>query len=511
MNQKGGVQIAHDLTESLRFATVRDYEDWIGRIGKLERYVDQTIVLMRKGTAEGRVQVRVIMQRVSGQIEGQLVDEPEESPFYVPFVEMHDSISSDERHRLRKEAAAVIREQVIPAYERFGQFVEEQYLPRTRKDVGAWALPDGGQFYAFRVASYTTTELTADEIHEIGKREVARIRAKMLKIIEQLKFDGSFEQFLHFLRTDPQFYFDNPDDLLTEYLAVSKRIDPELVKLFGKLPRVPYGVKPIPDAIAPGTTTGYYSRPAADGSRAGFYYVNLYAPEVRPKYEIEALSLHEAMPGHHLQIALMQELGELPDFRKYLGFTAFVEGWGLYSESLGTELGLYKDPYSKFGQLTYEMWRAVRLVVDTGMHHKQWSRGRAIEFFKANAAKTEHDIVNEIDRYIAWPGQALAYKIGELKIKELRAWSTEQLGDAFDIRAFHDTMLGSGGRPARHPAVQRRGLGPRRQDPLGAERGAAPGRRARRRSTADPRGGRERQDPCDHRAHRLAGRAGRRS
>jgi prolyl oligopeptidase len=269
----------------------------------------------------------------------------------------------------------------------------------------------------------------------------------MQLIIDDLEFEGSFQDFLTFLRTDPQFYFDNPDDLYQAYLATSKRIDPELVRLFGKLPRMPYGVKPIPDAIAPDTTTAYYSGPAADGSRAGIYWVNLYKPDVRPKFEIEVLTVHEAMPGHHLQIALQQELGDIHDFRRYSGFTAFVEGWGLYSESLGYDLGLYEDPYSRFGQLTYEMWRAVRLVVDTGIHYRGWTRQQAIDFFKDNAARTEHDIVNEIDRYIGNPGQALAYKIGQLKIQSLRDNAEQVLGDEFDIRAFHDELLGAGSVP----------------------------------------------------------------
>ncbi len=447
LNQRGGIQTANQLTEELRFTNVQDYEDWIARMRSLDVYATQTTRLMRRGMQEGRVHPRIIMQRVPAQIESQLVDTPEQSPFYLPFVDMHKSISEKDQKRLRKEAAKLIRREVIPVYKRFYKFFVNDYLPACREEIGASALPNGERFYQFRIESFTTTKLTADEIHEIGKREVERIRGEMMKVIEQVEFQGSFEEFLHFLRTDPQFYFDNPDDLYTAYLAASKRIDPELVKLFGKLPRMPYGVKPIPDAIAPDTTTAYCSGPAADGSRAGFYYVNLYKPEVRPKYEIEALTVHEAMPGHHLQIALMQELGDVPDFRRFLGFTAFVEGWGLYSESLGPELGLYKDPYSKFGQLTYEMWRAVRLVVDTGMHHKKWTRQQAIDFFTANAAKTEYDIINEIDRYIAWPGQALAYKIGELKIKDLRAWSSRELGTAFDIRSFHDTVLGSGAVP----------------------------------------------------------------
>jgi prolyl oligopeptidase len=289
--------------------------------------------------------------------------------------------------------------------------------------------------------------MTPDDIHRIGLEEVKRIRDEMKQVITEVGFDGSFEEFLVFLRPDPQFYYDNPEDLYEAYLATSKRIDPELVKLFGLLPRMPYGVKPIPDAVAPDTTTAYYSRPAADGSRAGIYWVNLYRPEVRPKYEIEVLSVHEAMPGHHLQIALQQELGDMPNFRRFQGFTAFVEGWGLYSERLGYDLGLYEDPYSRFGQLTYDMWRAVRLVVDTGMHYKGWTRQQAIDFFKDNAAKAEHDIVNEIDRYLLMPGQALAYKIGQLKILALRSRAERQLGDDFDIRAFHDHLLGAGALP----------------------------------------------------------------
>jgi prolyl oligopeptidase len=289
--------------------------------------------------------------------------------------------------------------------------------------------------------------MTPDDIHRLGLQEVKRIREEMETIIKDVEFEGSFQDFLVFLRTDPQFYYDNPDDLYEAYLATCKRIDPELVHLFGKLPRMPYGVKPIPDSIAPDTTTAYYSDPAADGSRAGIYWVNLYRPEVRPKYEIEVLSVHEAMPGHHLQLALQQELTEMPMFRRYMWFTAFVEGWGLYSERLGYDLGLYQDPYSRFGQLTYDMWRAVRLVVDTGMHYKGWTRQQAIDFFKDNAAKAEHDIINEIDRYIGNPGQALAYKIGQLKILTLRERAENQLGDNFDIREFHDELLGAGALP----------------------------------------------------------------
>lgn len=446
LNQRGGIQTTDEMVDSLRFSKLKDYEDWATRLETFGTYMDQTIALMKMGVAERRVHPCIILQRVPEQIESQLVD-PKDSRFFEPFAAMPQSFDADTKAALSSRAEAAIKNTVLPAFERLKSFFVEGYLPACRDEVGAWALPDGKTYYAKRARDFTTTELTPDEIHDIGLSEVKRIRDEMMKIIEQVKFEGTFEDFLTFLRTDPQFYYDNPDDLLEDYRATSKRIDPELVKLFRVLPRIPYGVKPIPDAIAPDTTTAYYSRPAADGSRAGFYYVNLYRPEVRPKYEIEVLTVHEAMPGHHLQIALAQELGDLPPFRRFGGYTAFVEGWGLYSESLGGDLGLYKDPYSKFGQLTYEMWRAVRLVVDTGMHHKKWSRQQAIDFFKANAAKTEYDIINEIDRYIAWPGQALAYKIGELRIKALRQRAEETLGDDFDVRAFHEVVLGSGAVP----------------------------------------------------------------
>ena len=447
IDQRGGIQTLDELTESLRFATVQDYEDWIARLDSIGPLVDQTIQLMRTGMKEHRVQPHIVMERVPGQIAAQVVSSPADSPFYAPFRSFPDDISAADRERLSQAAQTAISRSVIPAYKRFGDFFNREYLPACRESIGAWDMPDGDDWYRFLVRRYTTLDLTPDQVHEIGLKEVERIRGEMQKIIEQVGFQGSFQDFLQFLRTDPQFYYGDPKALLEGYMATAKRIDPELVKLFGRLPRTPYGVRPIPDKIAPDTTTAYYSQPAADGSRAGYYYVNLYKPETRPKYEMEVLTVHESVPGHHLQIALAQELGELPEFRRYDGFTAFVEGWGLYSESLGDELGLYKDPYSKFGQLTYEMWRAVRLVVDTGMHAKHWTRQQAIDFFKSNAAKTELDIVNEIDRYIAWPGQALAYKIGELKIKELRARAQERLGNRFDIRAFHDTVLGSGAVP----------------------------------------------------------------
>jgi prolyl oligopeptidase len=446
-NQRGGVQNLDSQAEYLRFDTVQDYEDWLVRMGKVDAVIEQTIERANGGRKEEMVLPRVLMERIPDQIAVQLVEEGDASPFYRVFETMPETIALDEQQRLRDAAVETIEDVVVPAYRELATYFNKTYLPATRESVGLSNLPNGSAWYEFLARRFTTTRMTPDEIHRLGLDEVKRIRDEMQLVIDELEFDGDFEEFLTFLRTDPQFYYDDPEDLYEAYLATSKRIDPELVKLFGTLPRMPYGVKPIPDSIAPDTTTAYYSRPAADGSRAGIYWVNLYKPEVRPKYEIEVLSVHEAMPGHHLQLAIQQEIGDMPNFRRYSGFTAFVEGWGLYSESLGYDLGLYKDPYSRFGALTYDMWRAGRLVGDTGIHYKGWTRQQAIDFFKDNAAKTEHDIVNEIDRYIVMPGQALAYKIGQLKIMSLRANAEAALGDDFDIRAFHDELLGAGALP----------------------------------------------------------------
>jgi uncharacterized protein (DUF885 family) len=447
LDQRNGIQTENELADSLSFTSVKDYEDWISRLKGFPKYLDQTVELMRAGIKERIVQPKVVMQRLPQQITKQIVDDPAESLYYKPFRSFHKDISLDEQSRLKNAAAEAIRNHVVPAYRRFAKFFDDEYLPACFDEVGAWQLPRGQEFYALRARQFTTTSLTPDEIHAIGQKEVARIRQEMEAIVKEVGFKGTFQEFLADLRSNKKFYYDTPEELLNAYMALGKRIDPTLTKLFKTLPRIPYGIEPVPQHIAPDTTTAYYRQPSADGIRPGTYFVNLYRPETRPKYEMEALSLHEAMPGHHLQLALQAELGELPPFRRYGGFTAYIEGWGLYAESLGDELGCYQDPYSKFGQLTYEMWRAVRLVVDTGMHSKKWIRQQAINFFQENTAKSELDIVNEIDRYIAWPGQALAYKIGELKIKELRARAKSKLGDEFDIREFHDVVLRQGAVP----------------------------------------------------------------
>ena len=447
ISQRGGVQNLDSVAERLRLQTVQDYDEWLARLALVETVIEQTMALQEAGRKSGYMPPKVLMQRLPAQIDAQLVENGEDSPLYKTFMQMPENISAEDQQRIRAQALDTIESSVVPAYRRFSRYMEKTYLPASRDSIGASSLPNGEAFYEYRAKRFTTTQMTPDEIHRLGLNEVARIRAQMQLIIDELEFTGSFQDFLHFLRTDPQFYFESAEELFDAYLAICKRIDPMLIRLFGKLPRMPYGLRPIPDNIAPDTTTAYYSRPAADGSRAGYYYVNLYKPEVRPKYEMEVLSVHEAVPGHHLQIALQMEMGDMPEFRRYAGFTAFTEGWGLYSESLGSDLGLYKDPYSMFGALTYEMWRAVRLVVDTGMHYKGWTRQQAIDFFMDNAAKTELDIINEIDRYIGWPGQALAYKIGQLKILELRAKAEQTLRNDFDIREFHDALLGGGALP----------------------------------------------------------------
>jgi len=448
IDQMNGVQIAlGQLAASTPFRSKKDYDDYLKRLASFSTQIDQLIALMKRGVETKWVPPAVPLRSVPGQIEGQITDDPTKSPFFDPFGRLPETIAANDRARLLESAKKVIAESLTPSFKRLDSFFKETYLPACRKDIAASSLPGGEGFYQYAIRRHTTTDLTAKQIHEIGKSEVARIHKEMEGIIHQVGFKGTFQEFLTFLRTDPRFYYTTADDLVAGYSYIAKRADGKLPQLFAELPRTPYGVKVIPDYEAPAQTTAYYQPSAADGSRAGLYMINTYKLDTRPRYEMEALTLHESVPGHHLQIARAQELKGLPDFRRNGGYTAYVEGWGLYAESLGSEMGFYSDPYSRFGQLTYEMWRACRLVVDTGMHAFGWSRQQAIDYMKENTAKTENDIIVEIDRYIVWPGQALAYKMGELKIKALRAKATKELGDRFDVRKFHNAVLDDGPLP----------------------------------------------------------------
>ncbi|MFO1336922.1 MAG: DUF885 domain-containing protein [Burkholderiaceae bacterium] len=447
VTQQSGPQRAAGIAEVMPFDTVADHRRYLARMAALPALVDQSIALMQEGLKAGLVPPRVLLARVPAQVAAQIVGDPQASAFYRPFRRFPDGIGAADRAALQAQAQATIRDRIVPAYRRLAVFLDEQYLPRARASVAATALPDGPAYYDFLVRYQTTTGLGADAIHEIGLKEVARLREAMDRLQAEIGFRGSRDGFFQHLRRDPKFFCATPDDLLATYRAVAKRIDPELVRAFRTIPRLPYGVKPIPAEAAPDTTAAYYQGGAADGTRPGYYYVNLYQPESRPRWEMVPLTLHEAVPGHHFQFARALELPDMPMFRKTAYFVAYGEGWALYAEQLGYDMGLYDDPYDRYGQLTYEMWRAVRLVVDTGMHARGWSREQAIAYFKAQAPKTELDIVNEIDRYIADPGQALAYKIGQLKISDLRQRARQALGARFDLRDFNDAVLETGSVP----------------------------------------------------------------
>jgi len=448
VNQLGGIQQnAPDAVRDLPFHNTKEYEDYLSRLNQFPKAIDDTIELMKAGLAQKVTPSRITLRDVGKQIKAQIKQNPEESAFYQPFKQFPETVSTADQDRLKKIGSEAVQQNVLPAYQKLSDFWEKEYYPNSRETIGISALPNGQEWYSYMARAHTTTNLTPKQIHEIGLGETKRIRAEMDKVIQESGFKGSFEDFLKFLRTDPQFFYTKPEDLLTGYRDICKRVDAELPKLFGKLPRLPYGVREVPAYSAPSQTTAYYNPGSLKAGRPGWYFANTYKLETRPKWEMEALSMHESVPGHHLQISLAEELENVPKFRNFSGYTAFVEGWGLYSESLGTEMGFYKDPYSHFGQLTYEMWRAVRLVVDTGIHSMGWQRQQAIDYFKSHAAKQEHDIIVEVDRYIVTPGQALAYKIGELKIKELRKYTNDQLGDKFDVREFHDHVLGNGAVP----------------------------------------------------------------
>jgi uncharacterized protein (DUF885 family) len=448
LNQMGGLQQdAPDTMAMQPHQSVAEYETILTRLAALPAAVEQQLALLQEGLERGYTPPKITLRDVPKQIADINPTDTLASPLLQAFREFPPNFPEADRSRMIEKAKSIYTASVAPAFRKLRDYLTATYLPACRENIAATALPNGAAAYAFHVRWQTTTNLSPQQIHEIGLAEVKRIRSEMDKVIASTKFQGSFHDFTEFLRNDARFYYDKPDDLVNGYRIIAKRIDPGLAHLFGKLPRLPYGVCPIPDFKAPSQTTAYYQPGSPSAGRPGCYFVNTYNLHARPKYEMEALSLHEAVPGHHLQISLAQEMENTPEFRKHVGYSAFVEGWALYSEGLGEDLGLYTDPYSKFGQLSYEMWRAVRLVVDTGMHSMNWTREQAIQFFKDNTGKTDQDITVEVDRYIVWPGQALAYKLGQLKIRELRAGAERRLGAKFNVRTFHDAVLEQGALP----------------------------------------------------------------
>ena len=428
------------------YQSKKDYYDWLSRLEQFSENILTFLDINKQGLKNGYTQPKLVTRGVVAQIDAIINSDIESNPYLKVFLQADENILAPmEKEELIDKAKNLIINEINPAYEELNNFLKNDYLVNSRDSIGIKDIPNGKQYYEELARHFTTTDLTPDEIHDIGLKEIERIRGEMEEIIKSVNWDGDFNSFLNYLRTSPRFYYDNPDDLFDAYLIMSKTIDPLLPKLFNVFPRAPYGVIPIPSESAPFTTTAYYNSPSP--GRPGYFYANLYKPDSRPKYEIPVLTVHEAVPGHHFQISIAQELENVPTFRKYQGITAFVEGWGLYSEELGEYINLYDDPYDKFGQLTYDMWRAIRLVVDTGMHYKDWTREDAINLFIENSAKSILDIENEVDRYIAWPGQALAYKIGQLKILELRERAEIELGDKYDIKDFHDEVLKRGSLP----------------------------------------------------------------
>ena len=436
------------MYESMPFRTVEDYEKYLSRLRAVDTFFSQNIDNMRDGLGDGFTQPQAILNEIVPSITGAIVDGPANSIFYTPFLDMPGYFSAGDATRLRAQARAAVADTVVPAYREFLEFFTGEYIPGARVSLGAASLENGRRYYEDLTRFFTSLDdAHPDEIHELGLREVARIRAEMEAIIEQAEFDGTFAEFIEFLRTDPQFYVDNPEQLLKEAAWIAKKVDGQMPAFFRTLPRMSYGVMAVPDDLAPNYTTGRYWGAPVGGRRGGYYMVNTYALDKRPLYTLAALTVHEGVPGHHHQISLAQESGQLPEFRRTFYPHAFGEGWGLYSEKLAIEMDIYETPYDHFGRLSYEMWRAVRLVVDTGMHYKGWSRDQALQYLADNTALSLQNVRTEIDRYISWPGQALAYKMGELKFLELRARATEALGEDFDIRDFHDAVLINGGLP----------------------------------------------------------------
>jgi len=448
LNQMDGVHLtASDTLEIQPRARLSEYESILSRLRTIGTAVDQNRALLEAGLQQGFTPHSVAMRGVPDQIRGLIPNDPSASPLLHAFSEWPDRLGEEERRRLTDAARETYRTAIVPTFERLLDFLVSTYLPACRKEAGVSSLPDGAALYRHLVSWQTTTPLTPQQIHDTGLAEVRRIRAAMEMLLPKTGFSGTFAEFLEYLRTDDRFFHSSAESLVDGYRVIAKKTDPALGRLFGRLPRLPYGVLPVPDFRAKSSPTAYYMPGAPATGRAGAFYANTYDLRARPRWEMEALCLHEAVPGHHLQIALAQEIDDVPDFRRFTGPTAFIEGWGLYAESLGEELGHYRDPYAKMGQHIFDMWRSIRLVVDTGMHALGWSREDAIRFFRENTGKSEVDIAVEVDRYIVWPGQALAYKVGQLKIRELRTYAERELGDRFDPRTFHDRVLEEGALP----------------------------------------------------------------
>lgn len=434
------------INQQVSFKTEQDFRDYLMRLSALPTYFSQQMAWMNKGITEGITQPQVVLEGFEESIKAFIKTDVTKSTYYQPFNEMPNHFSESLSAQLRSQAVEVITNEVIPSYQTYYDYMVQEYKPNARSNIAATSLPNGDEYYLNRLQHYTTLPMSVEQVHQTGLSEVKRIRHEMEQIITQVGFKGSFADFVQFLRTDEQFYATTPEALLKEASFIAKKMDAQLPKLFKTLPRTPYGVVPVPANIAPKYTTGRYSGPSRD-DQPGNYWVNTYRLDRRPLYVLEALTLHEAVPGHHLQGSIAREMQNVPKFRNRTYISAFGEGWGLYSEYLGIEAGFYQSPYSDFGRLTYEMWRAARLVVDTGMHAKGWSRKKAMDFLASNTALSLHNVKTEIDRYISWPGQALSYKMGELTIKRLRKTAEASLGEAFDLREFHDLVLQNGSMP----------------------------------------------------------------
>ncbi len=449
IDQLGGFQLRiPQLLSRMPSRTKKDYDNILERFEKVPEVIKNQMTLLKKGLEENITPPRVTLKGVGQQFDSVLVEDMKKNPMTKAFLKFPKSFSAQEKKSYRQKAKKFLKV-AIKHFAKAKKFIVEEYIPHCRETIAISDLPNGTKWYEYEVKGHISTDQSAQEIHELGLSEVKRIKEEMNGVIKKLKYRGNFKSFLNYLRTDKKFFFTKKEDLLMTYRDIAKRADFKLYDVFKKLPSTPYGVEPTPSYMERSAPTAYYYGGSSSAGRPGTFFANTYDLKSRPKWEMVALTLHEAVPGHHLQIALNEELGDIPEFRKHVDYTAFIEGWGLYAESLGEEMGMYEDLYDKFGQLSYEMWRAIRLVVDTGMHIKGWSRDQAINYFKDHAPKAQHDIEVEIDRYIIWPGQALSYKIGELKFKELRKRAAKKLGDKFDLREYHNEALKNGALPLR--------------------------------------------------------------